>query len=104
MDSRIEMIYDVIKYIKNEMVRKDLIKKVIKEIDHARREIQHWKEVELGSLVKHIMNNEIGKIDDTMLKMGVNDQEVREKRSYSEAVESGSINYQAAGRKEKQPK
>lgn len=97
MDNKIEMMYDMIKCIKNEMVGKDLIKKVIKEIideemDRARREIQHWKEVELGSLVQNIVQNEISKIADTIPQMGINNQEAGVKRSYSEAA---SMNQEA---------
>jgi len=57
MDSKIDAICKMIKEIKNEMVGKQLIKKVIteaveEEMDRVRTEIQTWKEAELESMIR----------------------------------------------------
>lgn len=91
MDSKIEAIYKMIKEIKNEMIGKDLIKKIImeaidEELDRVRQEIQTWKEAELESLVSDTIKREIKKVTDTLPMVGASGQEAGKKKSYSEAA------------------
>lgn len=90
MDSKIEAIYKMMKEIKDEMIGKDLLKKVIteaidEEMDRVRTEIQTWKEAELESLVRDTIKVEMKKLAEAIPKLGVSVQEER-KKSYSEAA------------------
>lgn len=109
MDSKIEVIYKMIKEIKNEMVGKDLIKKVIteaieEEMDRVRQEIQTWKEAELESLVSSAIKREMKKLTDALPIVGADVQEAR-KKTHTKLQRScvgkagSSNNYQAIGRK-----
>lgn len=65
-----QILYKLLKEIKNDIIEKDLIKNVIteaidEEMDRIRQEIQTWKEAELEVIVSKIIKKEIQTIANT---------------------------------------
>jgi len=88
MEDKIEVIYKMIKEIKDEMIGKNLIKRTIteavnEEMDRIRQEIQSWKEEELKSLVSSVVRKEVKNLV-KLLPLETNLQKTEKKKSYSE--------------------
>lgn len=64
MESKIEAMYKMIIEIKDEMVGKAILKRVVQEavreeVDRVREEIQTWRENELGQMIKSTIKKEM---------------------------------------------
>lgn len=87
-EDKIDIVYRMVKEIKNEIVGKEVLKNVIteaidEEMDRIRKEIQHWKCEELGAMIGEAVKMEINKI---MLNIPILNDGKAVRKSYSETA------------------
>lgn len=91
LNSKIDKLYELIKEIKDEIIGKNLIKRIItealdEEMDRVRQEVQHWRTCELRSMISEVVKEEISGIIPIM----ATESGAGKKKSYSGAVRNDS--------------